>query len=1184
MLKRIKPVSMVLLASTLCFSGNIYSASSAGNPDTDISQQNAKVTGTVEDALGPVAGASVVIKGTTNGTMTDMDGNFTLDGVKNGDIIQISFIGYATQEIPYAGQASLSVHLEEDTQKLDEVVVTALGMKRDKKALGYAMQELKGDELLSAREPNLANSLSGKVSGLQIVRSSNGVGGSSKIVLRGNSSLTGSNQPLIVVDGTPMDNFTGGVDDVWGNSGADMGNGLSDINPEDIESMTVLKGASAAALYGSRAGNGVILITTKSGRKNEGLGITVNAGITAESIFLKPDMQNSFGQGSVGVYDNQSRLSWGPKAEGQTVTDWLGRQVPLQTYDNIDAFFHTGTSFNEGVSFQQNINGTSVFASINRSDDAGITPESKLNKTNVTLRATTFLDKAEKWKVDTKVNYVNMNAHNRPIQGVNPSNAFNTIYGLPRSLNVKEFKSSVDEEGNMIWWDASKNPQENPYWVTKYRQNNDTRNRLLGNVSLKYAPTNWFDIELRGGTDYYTTTKNEKVYAGGNTSPRGLYNEGSETFYENNYSFLATARKDNLLDRLGGFVTFGGNLMMQQRTKMNASAGELLVPDLFSLNNGINKPTVTSELIRRKMNSLYGSLQLNWDGYLFLDVTARNDWSSTMSKDNRSYFYPSVSLSGVISDMLPKIGGNMPEWFTFAKVRASYAEVGNDLDPYQLYNNYTVGKDENGNTTAAPGQILFDSSVRSELIKSWEAGFDVRFLQNRLGLDFAWYKTNATRQLLNLPLDPFAGYSSRKVNAGNIQNEGLEISLNGAIFQSPDMQGFNWNATAQFSLNRNKIIDLYQLYNNYTVGKDENGNTTAAPGQILFDSSVRSELIKSWEAGFDVRFLQNRLGLDFAWYKTNATRQLLNLPLDPFAGYSSRKVNAGNIQNEGLEISLNGAIFQSPDMQGFNWNATAQFSLNRNKIIDLYPGVTLYDIKTLDAIQIVAAQGSYYGDIYGQTFLRVTDKDSPHYGKVIVGDDGLPLISAEKSKVGNQSPDWMLGLTNSFSYKGFNLSFLVDFRIGGDIYSATASNLFVRGNAAGTVVNGERQDFVVPNTVVRKDGGYVENNVPVTHQNYWERIGSTGNYGLPEVFTYDATNIRLRNITLGYTFNRAMLKKTPFQRLNLSATCNNVWMIHYNLPGIDPESVSATNTNATGFENGAAPTSRSFTFNVTVGF
>lgn len=1055
MLKRFNSVSMILLAGVLGFAGNAYANPGNGNPAIDISQQDTKVTGVVEDEFGPVAGASVVIKGTTHGTMTDMDGRFTLDGVKKGDIIQFSFIGFATQEIPYTGQATLNVKMQEDAQKLDEVVVTALGMKRDKKALGYSMQELKGDELLSSREPNIANSLSGKVSGLQIVRSSNGVGGSSKIVLRGNSSLTGSNQPLIVVDGTPMDNFTGGVDDVWGNSGTDMGNGLSDINPEDIESMTVLKGASAAALYGSRAGNGVILITTKSGKKNEGIGITVNAGITTESIFLKPDMQNSFGQGSVGAYDNQSRMSWGPKAEGQMVTDWLGRQVPLQTYDNIDAFFRTGTSFNEGVSFQQNINGTSVFTSINRSDDAGITPESKLNKTNITMRATTFLDKDEKWKVDAKVNYINMNAHNRPIQGVNPSNAFNTIYDLPRSLNVAEFKDCVDESGNMIWWDAFRNPQENPYWVTKFRQNNDTRNRLLGNIALKYAPTNWFDIELRGGTDYYTTTKNEKVHAGGNTTPRGLYSEGSETFYENNYSFLATARKDNLIDRLGGFVSFGGNLMMQKRTKMNASAGELLVPNLFSLNNGINQPTVTSELIRRKMNSLYGSLQLNWDGYLFLDVTARNDWSSTMSKANRSYFYPSVSLSAVISDMLPKIGSSMPEWFTFAKVRASYAEVGNDLDPYQLYNNYTVGKDENGNTIAAPGSVLFDADVRSELIKSWEAGFDVRFFNNRLGLDVAWYKTNATRQLLNLPMDPFSGYSSRKVNAGNIQNEGLEVSLNGTILDNP---------------------------------------------------------------------------------------------------------------------------------KGLNWNATAQFSLNRNKIIDLYPGVTLYDIKTLDAIQIVAVQGSYYGDIYGQTFQRVEDKSSPYYGMQLVGEDGLPLITTGKSKVGNQNPDWMMGITNNFSWNGFNLSFLVDFRIGGDLYSATASNLYSRGNAAGTVVNGDRQSFVVPNAVVQTPDGYRENTTAVTPQNYWERIGSTGNYGLPEMYTYDATNIRLRNITLGYDFKREMLKKTPFQRLRLSATCNNVWMIHYNLPGIDPESVSATNTNATGFENGAAPTSRSFTFNVTVGF
>ena len=764
MLKNFKPVSLILCAGALCFSGSMYANIAPVEQGTSISQQNGKVTGTVEDDFGPVTGASVVVKGTTNGTITDMDGNFTLEGVKNGDVIQISFIGYSTMEITYTGQPVGVIKLAEDTQKLDEVVVTALGMKRSEKSLGYAMQELKGDALLDSRESNIANALSGKVSGLQVVRSSGSVGGSSKIVLRGANSLTGSNQPLVVVDGTPMDNFTGGVDDAWGNSGTDMGNGLSDINPEDIESMSVLKGASAAALYGSRAGNGVILITTKSGKKNDGLGINVNFGVTADTPFMLPELQSSFGQGSVGAYNDQTNLSWGPRIEGQTITTYDGRQVPMAAYDNIGAFFGTGTSFNEGVSFQQDVNGTSMFFSFNRQDDSGVTPEQSLNKTNLTLRATSFLDEAKKWKVDAKVNYVNQNAHNRPIIGINPSNAFSTVYNLPRSLNVLDFENCVDDQGKMVWYDKSNSPQENPYWVTQYRQNDDTRNRILGNASLKYAPTDWFDIELRGGTDYYTTTTTQKLYSGGNTKPEGSYSEGSETFYENNFSFLATVRKDDLISKLGGFVTFGGNIMQQKRTKMNASAGTLLVPDLFDVNNGVDKPSITSSLTQRKMNSLYGSLQLNWDGWLFLDVTARNDWSSTMSKENRSYFYPSVSLSAVISDMVQKNGGSMPDWFSFAKVRASFAEVGNDLDPYQLYNVYTISKDANGNSMASAGSTLFDSSVKSELIKSWEVGADLRFFNNRFGIDAAWYKTNATNQLLNIPMDAFSGYESRKVN------------------------------------------------------------------------------------------------------------------------------------------------------------------------------------------------------------------------------------------------------------------------------------------------------------------------------------------------------------------------------------------------------------------------------------
>lgn len=745
--------------------------------------------------------------------------------------------------------------------------------------------------------------------------------------------MTGSNQPLVVVDGTPMDNFTGGVDDVWGNSGTDMGNGLSDINPEDIESMTVLKGASAAALYGSRAGNGVILITTKSGKKNTGLGINVNFGVTAETIFKTPELQDSFGQGDVGVYNNQTRSSWGPKITGQMVESWDGKQVPLAAYDNINSFFGTGTSFNEGVSFQQEINGTAVFASINRSDDKGITPEQSLNKTNITLRATAFLDEAKKWKVDAKVNYVNMNAKNRPILGINQSNAFSTIYNLPRSLDVSQFANSVDDQGKMIWFDKNNNPQENPYWVTKYRQNQDSRNRLLGNMSLKYAPTDWFDVELRGGTDYYTTTTNKKLYAGGNVTPRGRYEEGSETFYENNFSFLATARKDNLLNKFGGFLSFGGNIMQQKRNKMNASSGDLLAPNLFNINNAYDKVTASSEMTQRKMNSLYGSLQLNWDGWLFLDVTARNDWSSTMSKENRSYFYPSVSLSGVISDMIQKNGGSMPEWISFAKVRASFAEVGNDLDPYQLYNVYTIGKDPNNNNIASAGNVLFDETVKSELIKSWEVGADIRFFNNRFGIDAAWYKSNATNQLLNIPMDAFSGYESRKINAGNIQNQGVEISLNGSVLETAS---------------------------------------------------------------------------------------------------------------------------------GFNWDAQAHFSLNRSKILELTEGVTVYDIKTVDALQIAATEGGKYGDMYGQKFVR-------HNGQVVVGEDGLPLITTDKELVGNQNPDWMLGFTNNFSYKGFDLSFLIDFRIGGEIYSSTTSNLYKNGNAAGTVVNGDRAEFVVPNSIMKRE-------------------------------------------------------------------------------------------------------------------
>lgn len=1051
---------LFLLLSVVCVMAAY--ASGASNIDIQPFAQEKNVKGIVEDEWGPISGATVVVKGTNNGTATDMNGGFVLENVNEGDVLVISFIGCVTQEIVYDGQAFVRIKLQEDAKALDEVVVTALGIKREMKSLGYSMQELKGNALIESRENNVLNALSGKVAGLQVIRSSNGIGGSTKIVLRGSNSLTGNNQPLVVVDGVPMDNFTGGVDDPFGNNGRDMGSGLADINQEDIASMSVLKGASAAALYGSRAGNGVILVTTKSGGERPGIGITVHSGLSIESPFIKPRLQKAFGQGSDDIYDNQSNLSWGPAITGQTVKDWSGENVTLRAYDNYNAFFRTGISYNEGVSFQQNINGTAVFASLNRSDENGTTPESSLARTTINLRATSFLDAHKKWQIDAKANYININAKNRPILGINPSNAYNTIYMLPVTLNLADFKNNIyNDRGRMNWWSQDKTPQENPFWVVKNRRNNDKRDRLLGSLKLKFKPAEWIELEISGGTDYYNTQATEKVSAGSpNAAGGGLYSISKETFYENNYGFLAIVRKDNLIGKLNGIFTLGGNLMFQGRDLMDASSGQLLIDNYFTLNNGINPPTVNSSTIKRRMNSLYGVLNLNWDNYLYFDVTARNDWSSTLAKGNNSYFYPSFNLSYILSDMLEKIDVDIPSWITFAKIRGSYAIVGNDLDPYKLHNVYTMQKNNLGYNIIQPNTVKYSTDIKNELIKSWEVGLDLRFLNGRIGLDATWYKKNATNQLLNIPMHPFSSYEKKIINAGNIQNQGVELAVYAGIIDNP---------------------------------------------------------------------------------------------------------------------------------KGLNWSTTINFSKNKDKILELADGISVYQLhdRALEDIQIVAqATGKKeYGAIYGKKYRRVDDKSNPHYGKIIVDNEGLPVFTSENEYLGNQSPKAMIGITNNFSYKGFNLSFLVDMRLGGKIFSGTTAVMNKNGVGQATVTNGQRESFVMPNTVVASGDTYAENTIAITPQRYWTRLASAGgNFGLGEEFTYDATNIRLRNITLGYDFSRKLLAQTVFQSVRLSVTCNNVWMIRSKLKGIDPESVTATNTNAVGFEANSAPTSRTFVFNLTMGF
>lgn len=1014
------------------------------------------VTGIVTDKSGTtIPGVNVLIKGTTRGTTTDLDGKFSLEVSGNNAVLIFSSLGMVTQEIPVGTRTEFNIVLEDEANQLEEVVVTALGIKREKRALGYAMQELKSDEILQARELNLANSLSGKVSGLQVIRSSNGPGASSKIVLRGNNSVTGLNQPLIVVDGVPMDNFTGASNNDFWNPSADMGNGISDINPEDIQSMSVLKGASAAALYGSRAGNGVILITTKSGKRNEGLGITVSSSLSLESLFMTPDKQMSFGQGSLGVFAPQGTTSWGPKIDGTVYEKWNGVEAPIQAFDNLNNYFDSyGVNFAKSISFSQQYENTTIYTSVNHVSDQSIIPNAELKRTNLMARAISKFGKNNRWTTDTKVQYIKAKAKNRPISGNNASNPYMTMYTLPVSLDIRDFSNAVDDRGKMLWFGGGS--QINPYWLHKYNINQDERDRFVMFGSLRYDFTDWLNAEIKGGTDMYFTETGNRTYAGSPLTNTGRYGLGQDKFYENNFSFLVSAQKDNLIDRFGGALSFGGNLMDQRNIGLSASVDELQVPDIFSLGNAKNKVNTSESFSRKKINSLYGTAQVNYDGFLFVDGTFRNDWSSTLSKKRRSFFYPSISTSWVISDMINKHFGQMPGFFTYAKVRGSFAQVGNDMGAFQLYNTYWIGKDPEDHTTAGSNGTLYDPEVRSELISSWEFGTELRFFNNRLGFDFTWYKSNARNQLLNLSMDPMSGYNSKKINAGDIQNKGIEFVVN---------------------------IRPIEMANSFT------------------------------------------------------------------------------------------------------WDIMVNYSRNENKIIAFTDEIKMYSLGGYDNLRIYATAGGNYGEIFGTTYRRVTDANSPYYGKMIVTEAGLPTGNTELKKIGDQQAKALLGITNSFSYKGFSLNFLIDARFGGSIFSGTNHSMQSAGTAAATVVNGKRDNMVLDAVYLDAQGVYQVNRAEITTQDYWTAVtATTGNLGIGEANLYDATNIRLRNIQLNYSFNKKLLALTPIKQLKVGVASNNLWMIKSHLNGVDPESVFATSTNAVGFENSAPPTTRTFLFNVTIGF
>lgn len=936
-------------------------------------------------------------------------------------------------------------------RNIDEVVVTAYGIKKEKKSLGYVYQDIKGTTLVEARENNVTNSLTGKVSGLQVVKSSVGPAASSKIILRGFNSLTGDNQPLIVVDGVPMENFAGANNNDYWNPAVDMGNGLSDLNPEDIENVTVLKGGAASALYGSRAGNGVILITTKTGRGQRGAGITYSTTLSVENIFMKPELQNIFSQGSDGLFDKTSGLSWGEKINGQTVEDWTGQKVALKPFNNIDSFFKTGVTNTHSLTFQNSIGSdTNLFTSASYLTDENKIPGTGYNRLNLSTRATTKFGAEKRWQSDLKVQYIHAAAENRPVGGENPANYYGSILTLPTTIDITQFEQGMDVLGATTRWFNTAG--SNPYWVVYNRNNKDSRSRFMMNALLKYTFNNWLNADVRVGSDFYNTKSESKVYSGGPLT--NFYSTGLDRFMENNYIASINAHRDDIVGKWGGNLSVFGQIMTRNFNSILNSA-TLNVPNYFSIGNALGRPGVEERISKSQINSVFATAEINYDGFWFINATARNDWASTLAPENRSFFYPSVSTSLVLTDMLKKLG-NMEtgKFISFAKLRASYAVTGNALGPYELENPYFLGSDPNGNITAYRAGILYNPNVVSELLKTFEFGANVRFF-NRVDVDVNFYDTHATNQLINLPLNPLSGYNAMKINAGDIQNKGIEVVVNADVIRGTQ---FKWNVLANYSRNKNFIIDLYQDIKDYPLGGFDNFSIRATPG--------------------------------------------------------------------------------------YN-----------------------------------------YGTMYGTRFLRVQDTASPHYGKIVVDAEGLPLADQGFHILGDQTARALLGITNSFSYKNFGFSFQVDGRFGGQIFSGTHLNLQAVGLAPETVVNGARENFVVDGVVSDGKGGYIDNTKDITPQLYWNAITTrSGNLGINEANIYDATNIRLRNVQVSYSLPKAIFQNTVIQQAKVSLSANNVWMIHNKAKGIDPESVYAVGTNAVGFENMSFPTSRSFIFNLTVGF
>ncbi|WP_456312336.1 SusC/RagA family TonB-linked outer membrane protein [Pseudomonas shirazensis] len=790
-----------------------------------------KLEGIVVDAVTkePIIGASINIKGTTHGVVTDFDGKFYFQtGQKLPYTLIVSYMGYKKAEF-VANVNSVIIDLTQEQNALSEVVVTALGITKEKKSLGYTTQSIKGKELSDTKETNFLNSLTGKLAGVRITNSQGDMG-SSRIVIRGETSISGNNQPLFVVDGVPADNSqlssAGGV-----SASRDFKNAIADLNPNDIESITVLKGPNAAALYGSRAAHGVVLITTKSGKTQKGLGISVSSGITISQVATLPSFQNTFGQGSNGRFsyvdgkgggvNDGVDESWGPKMDGRLIPQFYsnGEAVPFVAHpNNVKDFFNTGLTFDNSVSVAKSDDKSDFRIGVNNQKQTGIVPNSEVNKTNFTVNTNYQISKSI--KVGVTANYIVTNAPALPGGpfGNRAAGVMLQFLWFGRQVDINELENNRNVNWNNSYY-------SNPYWNAYYNTTSQQRNRLIGDVHLDAKLAEGLNFKFRTGVDYYNDRRKYEIKYGTNGTPFGSYAEDAYTVNEQNTEGIFTYTKklndDFSVDALAGF-----NIRNHSDANNYQKAPRLAVPDLYTLTNSRDPLTSSNTLSRLRVYSAYASAQLGYKNYAYLNLTARNDWSSTLPSNNRSYFYPSVNGSLVLSEAFNLKSNTLD----FLKIRGGWSEVGNDADPYQLSTVYDFKTAFDGNPIQTSSQKKLNENLKPETTRSTELGLEASFWKNRLHFDFAYYNTNSFDQILEIKTTASSGYNSQLINAGKINNRGIELQIDGNPIQTQD---FKWNIAANYSKNISKveILDYDKQIQNYTIGSSGGVDVLASVGQ-----------------------------------------------------------------------------------------------------------------------------------------------------------------------------------------------------------------------------------------------------------------------------------------------------------------------------------------------------------------